>query len=1053
MNTNCSRMISTLVYMLTAAATVFAQADVSTATLKGIITDQSRAVVPRAAVTVTSVERGSTLQAMTDAGGKYQIPLLQPGQYDLRVEGKGFQPHVAKDVVLTIGQVVVYDLQLKVGDISTTVEVTANIPLIETERTQQANTIERKQIENLPLVNRNFTDLVFTLPGVASTSAAQAQNTRIGQQRSSGISVGGGNGRSNYFTIDGGENELGTGGLRVRNMSVDAVQEFQVNRNAFAAEYGFTAGTAINVITKGGGNNLHGSGYVFYRSQKTSARNAFDFVSKKRFDQRVYPGFTFGGPIIKNRAFFFTSYEMLKLDEARFKSYTNNPAILALSAGQAAYLAALTGGPAANADTQRIASNLRALLTVNSTTLKFLQDAEGTQTLPARTHNWTSRLDDQIGAKDNLTGRFTLADENNGLVGLDNLESFGRGRTETQRDYTAVGTWSHTFGASVVNQARIQLVKDKVASNPLSLAPTIAITGIINYGRAGVVPSFLAQKRYQFEDILSWNRSRHNLKFGFSYRPVEIKNYNEVLGGGGFLFAGLPLISIVPLADRPFLAGANAPTLAASLTALQSFQAGLPQFYQQGFGNALFTGVQENLGVFAQDSWKLAPRFTVDAGVRLDHDGEPKPLNAGNYVSPRLGFAWDLWGNGKTVLRGGGGTFYSPVANMIFGAATLQSEEGDHLILPTRTLQDGAQSSAAIWSTGVRAGKLPNTPLTAADITALGITIGPKQPGRRISGLSTDYQNPYSVQVSASISQQLSRNLAIEVSYQAFHGVHLPLGVEGNFREAANPAARCAAINPLPASQPLACQNPALYGPVLEPIDPTIAQFIKHTAWGNSIYHGMTASLDKRFSRNYQFQINYTLGKSIDDVMDFQGTGTPFIPTRRFLDRGLSTFNIRHNFVASGVFTSPFRNIVLRGITLSPIVNLRSGAPFTLYIGGDANGDANSSDRPFNAPRNSGIGPNYYATNLRINKQFAVRGAAADVGGVRVELIAEATNLFNQTNFLRVNDTICPATCDQKFLAGPFHFKGSKDIPATAPLGFTAAHPGRQLQFGLKIAF
>jgi hypothetical protein len=178
----------------------------------------------------------------------------------------------------------------------------------------------------------------------------------------------------------------------------------------------------------------------------------------------------------------------------------------------------------------------------------------------------------------------------------------------------------------------------------------------------------------------------------------------------------------------------------------------------------------------------------------------------------------------------------------------------------------------------------------------------------------------------------------------------------------------------------------------------------------------------------------------------------PFLPDRRFLDRSLSTFDIRHTFVASGVFTSPFRNIILRNVTLSPIVNLRSGAPFTLYIAGDSNGDINASDRPYYAPRNSGVGPSYYATSLRLNKRIGLAGRG-EAGAARMEITIEASNLFNRTNFLRVNDVVCPAACDAKFLTGPFGFRGSKDIPPTSPLGFTAAHPGRQLQAGLKLVF
>jgi len=699
------------------------------------------AVVPGAAVSVTSVERGVTRQTVSRPDGTYEIPLLQPGDYVLRVEAAGFQPYTARGVVITVGQLLALDVGMKLGSVLESVEIRAEIPLIETQRTQQANTIEERQIDSLPLVDRNFVDLAFTQPGIVSTAAAQAQNARFAPQRSSGMSVGGGNGRSNYFTIDGGENELGTGGLRVRNLSVDAVQEFQVNRNAYSAEYGFTAGTATNVITKSGGKDLHGGPYIFYRSQKTSARNPFDFSRTRRFEQRVYPGFTLGGPIARNRAFFFTSYEALKLDETHFRSYTNDPAILALTLDQTDYLAALTSGPAASAATRAIADSLRTALAVTPATIQFLRDAESTQTLPTRTHNWTSRLDDQIGTTSNLTGRFTLARESNSLLDFNNVQSFGRGIKDSERDYTAVGTWSRIFGTTVVNQARIQLVKDRLQSEPFSSAPTINIAGILGYGRNAVVPSYLDQKRYQLEDVLSWHRPGHDFKFGVSYRPVDMNIYNEILGGGFFQFAGgLPLTILQP--GLPALPG-SAPPGSVTITALQSFQLKLPQLYQQGFGNGLFSGFQTSLGAFAQDSWKISRRLTLDAGIRLNHYGEPKPLFVNNYVSPRLGFALDVRGNGKTVVRGGGGTFYSPVANMIFSAATLQSDEGDHFIIPTRTLtSEPSQRPPVIWNAGLSSGKLPNVPLTPADVTALGIVIAPRQPGRRISSANTDYENP-----------------------------------------------------------------------------------------------------------------------------------------------------------------------------------------------------------------------------------------------------------------------------------------------------------------------
>src|SRR5262245_3417100 len=343
-----------LSFMLAQVAT--AQADISTATLRGAIADPSRAVIPNVTVTARSTERGAMRSTVTGADGVYQIPLLQPGEYELRLEARGFQTQVVKNVVLTIGQVLALDVQLKTGEVAAEISVNADTPLIETERTQQANTIEQRQIAALPNITRAFTDYVFTLPGVADSSMAFTQNaarTLARQTPSTNISIGGGSGRSNYVTIDGGENESGSGSLRIRNMSVEAIQEFQVNRNGFNAEYGFTTGTALNVITKSGTNSLHGSAYLFYRSQKTSARNPLFFGNNKPYEQYVFPGFNLGGPLKQNKAFFFVSYENLKLDQAFIRSYTSSAALLNPTAAQSAYLAQLETGPAATANTRR----------------------------------------------------------------------------------------------------------------------------------------------------------------------------------------------------------------------------------------------------------------------------------------------------------------------------------------------------------------------------------------------------------------------------------------------------------------------------------------------------------------------------------------------------------------------------------------------------------------------------------------------------------------------------------------------------------------------------
>jgi Carboxypeptidase regulatory-like domain len=1037
---------------------ILAQADVANSTVKGKVKDQFDASVSGATVSVINAGRGVVRSVETNSEGAYHVPLLQPGVYDLRFEANGFKTQVLQKVSLTVGQVAVYDIKLQVGQVKEEVRASAAPMLIETARTQQSDTIERGQIANLPNLSRNSTVYVFTLSGVADTEAARVQQTRVVALRTSGFSVGGSNGRSNYISIDGGENDSGTGSLRVRNLSVEAVQEFQVNLNAFAAEYGFTSGTAVNVVTRSGTNKFHGSGYGFYRSEKTAARDPLNLSGQKALERRLVPGFTLGGPLVRNTAFFFTSFETARYDVARVRAYTSNPSLLQPTQAQATYLQTLETGPNANNTTRGIAAQLRTTLsTLNyPATMRILRESEGQFIAPSRSYNWTTRLDYNRGERDFFNGRFTLAKENNDLLNADNIESPSSAIKETLDDYTVIGTWGHVFSNHLANQLRVQFAADDYRQlTPAPESATLLIAGLINYGRVRTVPLTIKQKRYQFDNALSLNRGTRDFKFGVSYRPVDARVGSEIFFGGLYQFAGgLPLARALAPQDVNVLTGPLAPPGDTALTALQAFNLGQPASWQQGFGNPSLHSWQHNLGIFGQVVWKVTPRLTLDLGARLNYDGEPEPFDRNISLSPRLGFAWDLFGKGKTVVRGGIGTFYAPVGLQILLAATVQSASGQFINLPSRTLQDGPQSSAALWAYGVNLGRLPFMRLSEADVRAFGITPGPNQPNRRIVDAAADYDNPHTVQASLGLSQQLGRDLALDVAFQMYHGVHLPVVLETNYRE----SGQFVNVPGLPGSD--------LFGPRLERIDPSIAQKFLHSSEGNSIYYGMTSSLLKRFDKGFQFRVSYTFSKAIDDVLDFGGPSAPYLPTRRFLERGLSAYDVRHSFVASGSFESPFkagpgRNWLARALTdltLSPIITLRSGFPFNLYIGRDVNGDLNISDRPFYAPRNSGRGENFYSVDLRISKRIFLRGNS---DGPKVEFSVEGTNLLNRANFLRVNDTVCGTTgqpgfingCDPQFLTGPFDFRGRPDLPPTAPLGFVSAAPPRQFQFGLKFEF
>lgn len=557
------KFFSILILVLLASLPMLAQVDVSSATLKGTVLDPTAAAVAGATVTVSNLERGITKTATTGNDGTYQIPLLPPGTYRVEVAFEGFDKAVANNVEMTIGSSVIYDVHLKVGSVKDVMEVTADIPLIEIEKTQQANTLDTKQIDNLPNLTRNFTDSVFTLPGVSNSDAPRLQNPGYTGFLTSGFSIGGSNGRNNLVTFDGGENDYGSGQLRTPNVSVESVQEFQVNRSAFAAEFGFTAGTAVNVVTKAGTNALHGSAYAFFRDQHTGARNYFDAQTRRSLDQNFAPGATFGGPVVKDKLYFFSSYEFRKTDLPRFKNYLNTPETLGINGNPAQLNYVNQLANSGDPTLQGIAGLFqKALVPMNNpNVVKLLTANHGVFPDVTRAHDWVTRVDYQPTQKDTLTFRVSLMSWNYTLIGSSNLYAASYAGYVHNRDFGILGTWNHIFSPQLINQLRVQVVPYNSVNEP-SLAPgttqlSIGDLGVFN--RSYQFPYKSSQERYQFEDTLTWMKGNHTLKFGASYRPVNYTVQNDLWFGGQFDFyeGTLPLITIVPAASQAALVKFN----------------------------------------------------------------------------------------------------------------------------------------------------------------------------------------------------------------------------------------------------------------------------------------------------------------------------------------------------------------------------------------------------------------------------------------------------------------------------------------------------------------
>jgi len=440
-----------------------------------------------------------------------------------------------------------------------------------------------------------------------------------------------------------------------------------------------------------------------------------------------------------------------------------------------------------------------------------------------------------------------------------------------------------------------------------------------------------------------------------------------------------------------------------------------------------------------------------------------------------LGFAWDPKGDGKTVVRAGAGLFVAPVIFLVPFYLNELGTNGLHTSLALQTIT--GQPTQLLTATAIEQGlatlQNPNPALNAAQLAAAGISIvppGPAQENGVFYTISNNFKPQYSIQSSLSVAREIARDLSVEVGYQYYRNVHIQQNQEANYVQ--DPA-----IPVDPFVGPFYMPKPGSTGS--QP-NTQILQNNQFASIGEGTYNGLTASLTKRFSHGLQFQANYTFSKAMDNTSDYSSLSTPFRPDLVAADRSLSDFQITNNFVANAVYTTPFHTDsgsflakAFANVSVSPIVYAHSGLPFTLLVPGiESNGAGNhvSEARPFNEGRNTGIGPGFVSWDMRISKAFYIKRES----GMRLDVIAQATNLLNHTNFSAVNnifpntavvDPVTGLTTSAEvstpegivnLLNGPYRFKGF--VPTSAdqlagPLAFRSANPPRQVSLGLQFAF
>jgi outer membrane receptor protein involved in Fe transport len=921
-------------------ALAMAQSEIGGATLNGTVADPSGAAVANAKVTVENTSTGLTRTARTSDAGLYSFPGVPVGSYDLTVEAPGFRVVKQTGISLTVGAVATVDVPLAIGSTGETVTVTADAPVLESTSSQTSTTVSSQAVRDLPINGRNFLDFTVLTPGVVRDP------TRGGD-----LSFGGQRGTANSVLVDGSDSNnvffgQSTGrsgtGRNPYSFSQDSVQEFQVSTNGYGAEIGRAGGGVINVITKSGTNDFHGTAFEFFRDKALNANqweNNRIGAPKRAYHFNQFGG-NLGGPVKKNKVFFFFDYDGQR-------NTTPNPVFITVFP---------------------VPSD-----TLGQTALQSLQKYLTPYQNSLNNDVYLGKVDWEIAPSQRLSVRYNA----NRFVGM-NFENTGSTSAQEHTGNSSVTTDSialnHTLviGSRAVLESRFNFTRDNEPGGANSTAPEAFInergSRVISIGRNDFSPRYTNARTYQWAENLSYTVGRHSIKAGLDFSFQKIGNFFPGNFSGSYTF-----------------------------NSYDDFANGTPFSFTQAFAGAGTAGALTNpnaneFAFFAQDSWRLNERLTLNYGIRYDlfnlaqpsvHNPDSGLAALGldtarinydtNNVAPRVGFAYRLNGSGTTLIRGGYGIYYGRTPSILTGTAFSQN---------------GIQVQT--YTLNASTGGIPAYP---------AILSGPPTLSRRpdIFVFAPDYVQPLTHQWSFNLEKQLGKDYGLTVGYLGVRGMHLT---------------RTRDINLLPdvaTAGAFADGTPVTFLRSPGRVNPNFGRISVFDSGADSIYHGGFVQLSKRYANNFLVQTSYTFAKVIDDAPDFtsvvvgaddakdaQNTLAPN------LERGRGNADIRHRFVFSGLWDinyaksldNAFARAAFSGYQFSTIASVQSGRPYTIGVGGDVNNDGNSStDRPPYVGRNTLGGPNFAAVDIRFSRDIPVYEAA------RLRLMFEAFNLTNRANF------------------------------------------------------
>jgi len=1024
----------------------------TSASILGTVTDPAGGLVPNASVQVKNIATGQVQKAPTDAQGRYTIANLPIGDYEAQSSAQGFQTTVRRGITLTVGAQAVVDFALTVGQTQQTVTVEGQVSQVDTVSAGVGAYVEQRQINTLPLNGRNFTDLIALLPGVTSGSQVGQGGANLLYGVQNNFSVSGARSEGQAYLLDSTDIQgfwaHGSGsGVMGTTLGIEAIAEFSVLTNTYSAQFGGN-GAVVNAVSRSGTNSFHGSAYEFLRNSALDSRNFFDGSSKPPFRQNQFGG-SLGGPIKKDKLFFFVNDEQLKRSlgqtvVALVPDANAHNGLLPCSVAGSSFAC----DPATNLANVGVNPKVASLLALYP--LPTAASSPGVGTI--------RQVDSQTGSENYLLARvdYNLSDKDSIFVryvrdyGDTTLPFLGSPlpprwpEIGSTRNQFATVEYRRVISPTLVNLLRFSFTRSRetdVQANPdqipaLNFFPErgqnggVNVTGLSSLGTSIFAPLLEVQNKFPVSDDVLWTHGSHSLRFGASFARIQSNFQQQGWWGGFYTFPGLTAF------------------LQAAPSLFQGPEPGLTDSYRD------FREIE--VDGYIHDEWKVFRNLTLNVGIRYEFVTNPTTnvhtLNAvinppfGTFQKvpnvfasnpslknwdPRIGIAYDPFGDHKTAIRAGFGIFHNPIH--------------------ARSYASGYYFNPPYALAFVPLPQFPN-PFPGAL----------PSPAQLVGVDYNTTSTPEMYQWNFNIQRQLLDSTTLTVGYVGSRGLHL-YGARD--------------INPvLPTvvngTSVFGVPRGATPGIVSNPrLNPAAAALSSAAPVADSNYHSLQVGVNRRFSHGFQSQLSYTWSKCLDNASGTYGLegGIPWSnPLNGAFDHGRCLFDRPHVFTLSGVYALPFQqNIFVKGWQMSGGLNVQSGSPWNVLIGFDQSGSAVANQRPnlalpadtimtgninqwanpagFSLPAPGTLGNlqrDFLAGPGTVNTNFSVIKETPIKEQLRVQFRAEFFNLFNHANFALPNANVFVQTANGGGAPNPTFGK----ITATT----TAA---RQIQFALKLLF